>query len=357
MQTNQESVHAFEGTNLDASGSLAELASGMPLVLTGEHYIAVLRDAGGGRVWIDLIANVLPETKECIDALIAEEDRQHAGMSAVQPTQELADKLKNSLSIGDLAAELDVSRRAIERAVKDGVLVPTWHKGKRVRFSREYVDRLKERAHEARLRGFERIIGVAAATGPIVGAVQVRRPQMTAARRAKATLWKLQHAPRRNPQAKTADPLTRARPACPVERLTAEEVEARERLTADRAKLKAERVRKRTPEQERQIVLLNINPYMEPTSRDQALRTIFLLLRLVRAHPGEDAARIERALDSFRAALLRSSRRKLIPALATLNETIPCAQNLESQCVSVVHRALMNVVAWCERWPCRTGKR
>jgi hypothetical protein len=50
---------------------------------------------------------------------------------------------ETDLSINDLAYELDVTRRTIERALKDGQLIPTGHKGKRVRFSREYADRLK----------------------------------------------------------------------------------------------------------------------------------------------------------------------------------------------------------------------
>lgn len=228
--------------------------------------------------------------------------------------------------------------------------MPTGRKGKRVRFSREYTDRLKERAHEARLRGITNIIGVAAGTGPIVGAVQIRRSRMSPEQRARATLWKLQHTVRRrNPRPKAVEGAP-VKPR-PVRVLTPEETEARARLAADRAKLAEDRA-KRKPEAERQAVIISMSvhrPYIEPESRDQALETLRWLLKLVRAHPGEDAVRIEHAVDGLRVALVRGSTRKLTPRLIALKEVIPCAQNLESQCVTVVHKALTNLVAWCER--------
>jgi len=160
------------------------------------HYTFVMRGLGGGRVSLSLDALVSPETAASIKAVIDKEDQQSG----------------ESLSIDILAAELDVSRRTIERAMKDGVLVPTRYKGARARFSREYVGRLKERAQEARSRGIKHVIGVAAAAGPIVGAVRVQRTQKSAAQWARATLWKRKHTPRTSPRPKESDIPDKRRP-------------------------------------------------------------------------------------------------------------------------------------------------
>jgi DNA-binding transcriptional regulator YhcF (GntR family) len=222
-----------------------------------------IRDVGEGRVWFCANVTVTLETAERIKALLAQDDaparlsvkdlarelrahphtiRRSVKNGVLVPTghtgrqvwfsRAFADELKRSLSLKELAAEIDVHDRTIQRAVRDGILVPTWRKGRRLRFSREYADRLKERVHEARLRGFTQVLGVAAGTGPIVGAVRMEREQMSSAQWARATLWKRKHVRGRSPNEPPAKP-RRIRPM----RLTAEEIEARERLAADRAKL------------------------------------------------------------------------------------------------------------------------
>src|SRR5262245_38656817 len=107
MQTNPQLTQSCEPDNQNMSA-------------TEPHCLLMMQDIGGGRVSLYVEALVSAKTAAAIKAVIDEEDQQSS----------------ESLSIDMLATELDVTRRTVERALKDGVLVPTWHKGKRARFSR-----------------------------------------------------------------------------------------------------------------------------------------------------------------------------------------------------------------------------
>ena len=60
----------------------------------------------------------------------------------------------DDLSINQLAYEFGVHRATIWCALKDGALVPTGRKGNHLRFSREYVNRLKDSARAAGATGW-----------------------------------------------------------------------------------------------------------------------------------------------------------------------------------------------------------
>jgi hypothetical protein len=74
----------------------------------------------------------------------------------------------SNLTIDMLADEIGVSRRTIERALVDGLIVPATMKGRSVRFSRQYADQLKLRAKIAREKGFKYVIAIAAQPVPSI---------------------------------------------------------------------------------------------------------------------------------------------------------------------------------------------
>jgi hypothetical protein len=78
-------------------------------------------------------------------------------------------KPKADVTADQLAAMLQVTRRAIDRAIQKGYLVhrPRMETGGKVRFARVHADELKARADEARTKGHKNILKVAVASTPI----------------------------------------------------------------------------------------------------------------------------------------------------------------------------------------------
>jgi hypothetical protein len=322
LQSDSSAATKHEMETLGVSDSTtAEAALAPPARPSWEPVTVETREVGNGRVWLTISGDVSEATHRSITALLAEDDEQSP-----------------ALTIDQLAAELGVNRRTIERALKDGILIPTTYKEKRVRFSREYADRLKARADEARARGLNYVMGAAAATGSITGAVRVRRPQMSPERRAAATLWKLRHTPPRRARAKPTDGApNKRRNVRRIERapLTPEETAARE---------------KRHAEGQRSAICITITVnrlHEEPYSVEGALLTLQWLRRLAGAESGGDAERVAKGILLFRRAIMNGTvdARKL----AELRDLIPSAQMMESESARVMVKALANVAAWCQR--------
>ena len=350
-------IHVWEGgrkwLGLNSRAISAESIKRIKATLAQENRLSeespdpfAARFAGrGNHVWLPLNSEVFVETFKRLPALPVENDRRCGDLSLNEPSSVIfADGPENSLSISDLAAELDVTRRTVERALKDGLLIPTGHKGARARFSREYADRLKARAHEARLRGITQVIGVAAGTGPIVGAVQIKRARMSPQQRAQVTLWKLKH--RRNPRSKMAVAPVKPRP---VRILTSEEIAARARLAADRAKLaEVEKERKGEGKRTSIRITMSVNGLQnEPLSVDRALQSLKWMRLLMRAEVGPEAERIEKGVSRFRRSLIGWEIDDR--ALVALRDLIPDAAKLQRESAQIMVRTLTNMVAWCKR--------
>jgi hypothetical protein len=282
---------------------------------------------GEGHAWLAVSARVSPRIKAQIDAMLAEED------------------MEGELSIDQLAAELEVTRRTIERALMDRTLVPTRFEGKRARFSREWADRLKARAAEARERGMCQVMGVAAAAGSIVRSVRVKREDLSAQEWLRSVLWKRQNLPRQSPRAKSAGSTAKSREVRRIQpaTLTPEEIKERDRQAAEG---------KRTCIR---ITIVASNLCREPHSVSWARESLYWLLKLARAEPGEDAAKVAEAIERFRGALSNGTvdRKKL----NELSEAIPFAERLGPESGRLLRLGLANMVAWCERSRIFVGNR
>jgi hypothetical protein len=227
----------------------------------------------------------------------------------------------NDLTIAMLAAELDVSRRSVERCLFARTLVPTSWVGARVRFSREYADQLKARAAAARAMGFTHIMPQVVATGPI--GPQRRPPQKLSAREwAQQVRW-------RRP----------SRPRTVAERAAAS---AARGLAYDAA-LKGQREASRKSGRIGTFKIRGLD--RRPRSKEEAVTALRAIAVIAWLDGGDNASTIK---TTARRVARRLTRRPPTERdVAELSELVPCVARCQEDAASFLVPALAGVIAWC----------